>query len=133
MELIILQEARKELQLRACSARPVQGYLLGRQTGPGLFVEKVMPLAWKELLKPETLVLVEQNQGLEVLGVFSLNSSPESQKRLLRPLFSGKIFLSLSLGPRGEIKPRARVVEYDRQFFFQPLSRIILEVEAEDG
>jgi len=133
MELVILQEARKELLLRACSARPVQGYLLGRQTGPGLFVEKVMPLAWNELLKPETLVLVEQNQGLEVLGVFSLNSSPESQKRLLRPLFSGKIFLSLTLGPRGEIKPRARVVEYDRQFFFQPLGRIIMEVEAEDG
>lgn len=133
MELVILQEARKELQLRACSARPVQGYLLGRQTGPGLFVEKVMPLAWNELLKPETLVLVEQNQGLEVLGVFSLNSRPESQKRLLRPLFSGKIFLSLTLGPRGEIKPRARVVEYDRQFFFQPLGRIIMEVEAEDG
>lgn len=133
MELVILQEARKELQLRACSARPAQGYLLGRQTGPGLFVEKVMPLAWSELLEPETFFRVEQNQGLAVLGVFSLNSRPDCHKRLLRPLFSGKIFLSLTLGPRGEIKPRARMIEFDRKFFFQPLRRIILEMEAEDG
>lgn len=131
--MVILQEARKELQLRARSARPAQGYLLGRQTGPGLFVEKVMPLTWNELLKPETLVMVESNQGLEVLGVFSLNSRPESRKRLFRPLFSGKIFLSLTTRPRGEIKPRAGVIEFDRKFFLQPLSRIILEVEAEDG
>lgn len=133
MELIILQEARKELLLRACSGRQAQGYLLGRQTGPGLFVEKIMPLTWSELLKPETFFRVEQNQDLAVLGVFSLNSRPDSQKRLLRPLFSGKVFLSVTVGSRGEIKPRARIIEFDRKFFFQPLSRIILEMEAEDG
>lgn len=131
--MVILQEARKELQLRARSARPAQGYLLGRQTGPGLFVEKVMPLTWNELLKPETLVMVESNQGLEVLGVFSLVARPDSRRKLLRPLFAGKVFLSITVNSRGEIKPRAGVIEFDRKFFLQPLSRIILEVEAEDG
>lgn len=119
--------------LRACSGRQTQGYLLGRQTGPGLFVEKIMPLTWSELLKPETFFSVEQNQDLAVLGVFSLNSRPDSQKRLLRPLFSGKVFLSVTVDSRGEFKPRARIIEFDRKFYFQPLSRIILEMEAEDG
>lgn len=130
MELIILQEARKELWLRACYARSAQGYLLGRQTGPGLFVERVMPLAWSELLKPETFFRVEQNQGLSILGVFSLNPRPEIQKRLLRPLFSGKTFLTVTIASRGEIKLRALMIEFDRQFYFQPLKRIILEMES---
>lgn len=130
---MILQEARKELLLRAGSGRPAQGYLLGRQTGPGLFVEKVMPLTWNELLKPETLVLVERNQGLDVLGVFSLVARPDSRRKLLRPLFAGKVFLSITVNSRGEIKPRARLIEFNRQFCFKPLSRIILEVETEDG
>ncbi len=131
--MIILQEARKELLLRACPGRQAQGYLLGRQTGPGLFVEKIMPLAWSELLKPETFFRVEQNQHLAVLGVFSLNPSPRSRRRLLQPLFSGKVFLSITVSSRGQVKPRARIIEFDRKFYFQPLRRIILEMEAEDG
>ena len=132
MELIILRDARKELLLRACSGRPAQGYLLGRQTGPGLFVEKVICLSWPELLKAETFFRVEQNQGLEIMGVFSLDSRPGNRKKLLRPLFTGKVFLSLTVGPRGEIKLRGQRVEFDRKFCFQPLSRIILEMETSD-
>ncbi|MCX8160955.1 MAG: hypothetical protein N3G18_08500 [Candidatus Saccharicenans sp.] len=133
MELIILQEARKELLLLACSARPAQGYLLGRQTGPGLFVEKIICLPWSELLRPEIFFRVEQNQGLAILGVFSLGAGSGNSKRLLRPLFSGKVFLLLTTSARGEIKPRARMIEFRQKFYFQPLSRIILELEAEDG
>lgn len=132
MELIILQEARKELLLRACSGRPAQGYLMGRQTGPGLFVERVICLSWPELLKAETFFRVEQNQGLDILGVFSLDSSPATTKRVLRPLLAGKVFLSVAVGSRGEIKPRARMIEFDRKFCFRPLRRIILEMEDPD-
>ncbi|HAR35303.1 MAG: hypothetical protein H5U05_02510 [Candidatus Aminicenantes bacterium] len=133
MELIILQDARKELSLRARSGHPVQGYLLGRQTGPGLFVEKIFCLSWGELLKPEVFFLVEKNQSRDILGVFSLRARPPVEKRLLQPLFCGKVFLRLEVRANGEIRPRAKQIEFDRQFYFKPLGRIITEMEAADG
>ncbi|MBC7350604.1 MAG: hypothetical protein H5U05_11630 [Candidatus Aminicenantes bacterium] len=133
MELIILQDAQKELSLRARAGRPVQGYLLGRQTGPGFFVEKIFCLSWRELLTPKVFFLVEKNQSRDILGVFSLRARPLVEKRLLQPLFCGKVFLSLEVRTGGEIRPRAKQIEFDRQFCFKPLRRIIMELEAADG
>ncbi|MGB9907517.1 MAG: hypothetical protein ACPLRR_09055 [Candidatus Saccharicenans sp.] len=132
MELIILQEARKELSLRARAGRPVQGYLLGRPTGPGLFVEKIFCLSWGELLKPDVFFLVEKNQSRDILGVFSFQPRPALEKRLLQPLFCGKVFLRLEVRADGEIRPRAKQIGFDRQFYFKPLGRIIMEMEAAD-
>ncbi|MGQ9800472.1 MAG: hypothetical protein ACUVRL_02225 [Candidatus Saccharicenans sp.] len=133
MELIILQDAQRELSLRARTSRSSQGYLLGRQTGPGLFVEKIFCLSWRELLKPEIFFLVEKNQSRDILGVFSLKSYQPVEKKLLQPLFCGKVFLRLEVRPNGELKLRAKQIEFDRQFYFKSLGRIMMEMEATDG
>lgn len=130
MELIILQDARKELSLRVRVSQPAQGYLLGRQTGPGLFVEKIFCLPWRELLRPEIFFLVEKNHSLDILGVFSLKSHPPLEKKLLQPLFCGKIFLRLESGANGELSPRIKQIEFDRQFYFKSLGRLLIEMEA---
>lgn len=130
MELIILQDALKELSLRARISRLAQGYLLGRQSGPGLFVEKIFSLSWGELLKPEIFFLVEKNQSRDILGVFSLKSQLPPEKKLLQPLFCGKVFLRLELRANGELRPLAKRIEFDRQFYFKPLERILMEMEV---
>lgn len=130
MELIILSDACKELNLRARTGRLAQGYLLGRQTGPGLFVEKIFCLTWRELLKPEIFFLIEKNQSRDILGVFSLKSHPPLENKLLQPLFCSKVFLRLEIRANGELNLRAKQIEFDHQFYFKPLERIVVEMEA---
>ncbi len=130
MELIIVDEARKELELRTRSGFPSQGYLLGRKTGPGWFVQKIFCLPWKELLDPETFFRVEENQALEVLGVFNLNSRVNSREKLYRPLFAGKVFLQAKVESRGQLKFRASLIDFEGKFHSQPLSRIIIDLEG---
>jgi hypothetical protein len=132
MEVIILKEALKELFLRSSSGGQVQGYLLGRRTGPGLFVERIFVLSWRQLTNPESFFQVEKNQGREILGVFSLNSKPKDQKEFLNPLFYEKIFLKINASTKPELKPEAYLVNFDRRFFFEPLGRIIMEMEVAD-
>ncbi len=129
MELIILDEARKELELRTRSDLSSQGYLLGWKTGPGLFIQKIFCLPWKELLQAETFFRVEENQALEVLGVFNLNSRVNSCEKLYRPLFAGKVFLQAKVDSRGRLKFRASLIDFEGKFRSHPLSRIIIDLE----
>jgi len=129
MELVILKDVIKELALRQTAGDYGAGYLMGRRTGPGLFVEKVFLLPWKKLLQPEIFFQVEKKMGREILGVFSLKPLPQLKARLLQPLFAERIFLQVELG----LKFRASVIKFDRRFFYQSLSRIILETEEENG
>jgi|YNPBryunderm2012_1023409.scaffolds.fasta_scaffold00005_60 hypothetical protein len=129
MELVILKDVLKELALRQTAGDYGTGYLMGRRTGPSLFVEKVFLLPWKKLLQPEIFFQVEKKMGREILGVVSLKPLPHLKARLLQPLFAEKIFLQVQPG----LKFRASVIKFDHRFFYQSLSRIILETEEENG
>ena len=132
MAVIILKEALKELILRGKWKKPAHGYLLGQRVGQSLFIDRILILSWPQLLRTSTLLEVEKNQRREVLGVFSLNSRRGQSSQLLKPLFLEKIYLNLQATPKNELKPLGRVVKFNRRFFFEPLKRIILEMEAAD-
>lgn len=132
MKVIILREALNELLLRSFSGSQVQGYLLGKRTGQGLFVERILVLSWRQLLNSEFFFQVEKNQGKEILGVFSLNSKSRELKKVLNPLFYEKIFLNLATKTGQELRPEVYLVNFDHRFFFEPLGQIIMEMEVAD-
>jgi hypothetical protein len=135
MEIILLKEPLKDVFLLSRARRPplhkACGYLLGRKMNKTLFVEKIFPLPWKDLLNPETFFRLEKSHRLRILGVFSAGH-PARKKKILHPLFCEKVFLSLKPDRKGEIRITACQVQFDRQFYFVPLERIILELEEEN-
>lgn len=130
MDLVILQEPFKELSLALRSGNLFNsGYLLGRRLGAALVVEKAHFVHWKKLLQPEFFQEVERLGRRSVLGVFELGPSSDRKKLLLQPLFTEKIYLSLVLDRKKEIKARAKMIQFEGRFSFVPLERLILEVE----
>jgi len=126
-----LLEPREELTLALKNGHHLNsGYLLGRRLGLSLIVEKVLFVPWKTLLKPSFFQEVEASGRWSVLGVFELGRTSTSKKLLLQPLFTEKIYLSLSLDRKKEIKVRARMIQFNGRFSLAQFERLILEVEG---
>jgi len=133
MDLVILQEPLKELRLALKNGNLFNsGYLLGRYQGLSAIVEKVHFVHWKKLLEPGFFRAVESSGPWTVLGVFELGPTSARKKLLRQPLFTEKIYLSLSLDRKQEIKVQARRIQFNGRFSFVPLERLILEMEGKD-
>ncbi|MBC7363305.1 MAG: hypothetical protein H5U07_02025 [Candidatus Aminicenantes bacterium] len=133
MDLVILQEPLKELLLALKNNNLFNsGYLLGRYRGLSVIVEKVYFVHWKKLLEPAFFQAVEASGPWSVLGVFELGPTTERKKLLLHPLFTEKIYLSLSLDRKKEIKAQARKIQFNGHFSFIPLEHLIFEMEGKN-
>jgi len=97
------------------------GFLIGHKRGHRLFVEKIIPLMkgfFPSLKKYQELDELYEGQ---LLGFFSFRPDEKKINKLLAPHAYGKLFLEINLNPQKRLKIKSYVVEYEKDFFLNPI------------
>ena len=133
MEVVILYEPLVDLHLLADSIqakkKEVGGYLLGQKLVKTYLVQKIMVVPEKQLFLPETFILTESQNKLQILGIFSFGQETGIKKKMKQPLFCEKIALFIRKEKKAGFKISRSLLRFDRRFYFARPDRLLLEVE----
>jgi len=133
MDVVILHEPLTDLQLLANSIQTkkqeVGGYLLGQKLVATYLVQKIMVVPEKQLFLPETFILTESQNKLQILGIFSFGQETGIKKKMKQPLFCEKIVLFIRREKKAGFKINSSLLRFDRRFYFARPDRLLLEVE----
>ncbi|HOP60166.1 MAG TPA: hypothetical protein PKZ60_01990 [Candidatus Saccharicenans sp.] len=134
MDVVILHEPLTDLQLLANSIQTkkqeVGGYLLGQKLVATYLVQKIMVVPEKQLFLPETFILTESQNKLQILGIFSFGQETGIKKKMKQPLFCEKIALFIRKEKKAGFKISSSLLRFDRRFYFARPDRLLLEVEG---
>lgn len=97
------------------------GFLIGHKRGNLFFIEKILPS--QQGFPPSLEMYFELKKDMEdkILGFYSFQANERKQKKILAPIFYGKIFLLIELDKADRLEIKPFVIEYDKDFFLQPI------------
>jgi len=133
MDLIILHQPWEDLLLLAHSRQVpsagLSGFLFGRKLVQAYLVQKVAVIPRSRLFWPETLVIMERQQQLQVLGLFNFGREVRLSRHLQQPLFCEKVILSIKTARPAGLRFQSRIVRFNGRFYLARPDRLLIEME----
>ena len=123
MDVLIIPEAQREIDaLNVFSPRSgTWGVVVGHRRGSRFIVEKLLPAGSPGTVPDErTLAGLERIWTERIIGLLAVRPGAAFKKALLGPAWYGKIVLQMT-GPAKAPILRSSVVEFKRNFFFDPV------------
>jgi len=121
MDVYFTEEARRRLEILAKLASRSGGLLIGHRRGPRYVIESFLPLPPGTAPSIEERLETESRLDGEWVGEFYLGATEDDERSMLSPAKTGKILLEIQKQPKGEIRFRARRVEYEDRFYLKDI------------
>ncbi|GEM_PF-460192 len=124
MDAYITREAYRFIEALSLisSLSSKNGLLIGNKVGNRYFIQKVFPSLPKFYSSLKSFFEIDRLFEGKILGFFSFNPTPEKKKRILAPFAHSKLFLEIHSSPKGKLRMKAYVIEYERDFILSPIN-----------
>ncbi len=131
VDAFISREAYEEIKVLSLlwGKKPCDGYLLGHNRGPRVFIEKTWPARKGFFRRPADYWKIEPAFAGRVVGFFSYQPETARPAKLLQPLACGKVYLKINLSPKNSLRLKCFFIEFNGRFRLSPCP---FEIEGQE-
>lgn len=124
MEAFLSTEAIQSFAALQCSLpnTNTDGFLIGHKRGYMFFVERILPSQKGFFSSQKKYFELRQKLEDKIIGFYSFQTNESKLKKILSPLFYGKIFLRLDMDKSNRLDIQPFTIEHDQDFFLLPVS-----------
>lgn len=120
-EVVFLDRAKHAIQALHFIQALSEGFLIGHKRGKRFYIEDILAVQKGFFPSPDDLLSLDVLYEHRIIGFFSKRDDQDITQNILTPASYGKLFIHFRENHRKQLAWKASVIEYNQNFFLQPL------------